>query len=378
MMSSFRFIGILTIMLAVAVPATAGHGENAGHCVLLQDALRVHGLERTSESVPVPDCGSRTFHMKWNGTVLQDAGINLFPEDMEKIYSPEVYDFIERFFLLFALQTEDGRKNLLRQDHLRLNVNGRDYSSARVAPCSLLQAVDVESPFALNADSSCFYASWQGIGLKVDFVFPKQYDLIFGKDKRMLTEELPSRLESVSDPVAMDKLDFDLSSFQRTALKDVYFDSEGTFLIPQMKSGTYLQRTKEGFDYLFDERFPEESMLNLFTGAFRMDIPMEADLTVKGYRYDSASLITLKRLTAFMDGTGCKAYVGIETVSEGEITGTVVYFNWDLMYEHLLCFRFPCRGFHDKREKAKLVLYPYIPLNNVENLYDDASELPLS
>ena len=50
-----------------------------------------------------------------------------------------------------------------------------------------------------------------------------------------------------------------------------------------------------------------------------------------------------------------------------------VYFNLDLMYEHLLYFKFPFAAFMSGSEKIELTLYPYIPLNNVDTLYDDAS-----
>ena len=107
--------------------------------------------------------------------------------------------------------------------------------------------------------------------MKIDLVFPKQYDLLLGKDKYELTQAWIAGLDELRKEVPVRKMPkFNEKSLQRVR-SNVYYDKEGTFLIPQMKSGAYLTRRKEGWKYLLDDRFPEESVLNLFSHAPHMD-----------------------------------------------------------------------------------------------------------
>lgn len=374
-MFGLRVIRVWGVLWMMALPAMAQTGEDTGQLVLLQRVLQERQLTVPGDSIPVPGCPLQTFHAAWDGKGLTDGGVNLFPEGMEYAYTRDVYDFIERFFLLFTLSSEEGKKTLLRQDGLGLRVNGADYGSSTVHWCSILQAVGGGAPFSLGADSAVYHASWKGLGLGVDFVFPKRYDLILGKDKKRLTEAFPALLKAYTyDTLAGAGSDFPESYYQATTAQNVFFDADGTFLIAQMKSGAYVRKKLEGgLEYVFDAHYPEESMLNVFSWGFRMRSSLYAGLTVKGYKFHFMDDVSIDRLTAFMNGMGCKAYVGIESVSGKDITGTVVYFNLDLMYEHLLYFKFPFAAFMSGSEKIELTLYPYIPLNNVGTLYDDAS-----
>ena len=63
----------------------------------------------------------------------------------------------------------------------------------------------------------------------------------------------------------------------------------------------------------------------------------------------------------------------METVEKEQITGTVIYLNRDLMYQHLLYFQLPRKALEKGGKGVKAVLYPYIPLNNLSNLYADES-----
>lgn len=124
----------------------------------------------------------------------------------------------------------------------------------------------------------------------------------------------------------------------------------------------------------FNAYFPEESALNLFSHVHQMHFSLSFSLAVKGYNSSAAKSIDLADFVSLMLSEGCRPYVGIETVDAKQITGTVVYLNRDLMYEHLLYFQLPLEVFHKKENvRIKAVLHPYIPLNNLENLYADES-----
>ena len=94
-------------------------------------------------------------------------------------------------------------------------------------------------------------------------------------------------------------------------------------------------------------------------------------LTVKGYHYRQTRFFPLSRWCALMREKQCRAYTGIETEIKGvQYTGSVFYINRNLMYKHLFHFRFPARAFRQEDVLIEAEVYPYIPINNIETLYD--------
>jgi hypothetical protein len=96
--------------------------------------------------------------------------------------------------------------------------------------------------------------------------------------------------------------------------------------------------------------------------------------TVKSYRVSEEFPFGIDRLCAYMKARKCTAYMGMETETETEWTGTVMYVNRDLMYLHLLHFKFPKEAFGKENVPVPVTLYPYIPIHNVASLSDDIKE----
>ena len=306
----------------------------------------------------------------------QSPGLSLFPNRTEGLFSPAIYTFLERY--LHSLLLDKSKKeqlNRLRADFVTLKCNGKDYKDHTLDLALVIGQIKPESVFTLNEDLAHFCASWfnEEGNFRFEVIFPKQYDLILGGDKKELSHALRGELqkhECHSDqPVFKEEL------LQKTPVDGVFFDMTGTFLIEQMKSGAYVRRGEKGWEYLFNERFREESILNLFSWANRMKVTVPLNLEISGYQLADKFDYDLARLCSFMSQQGCKAYVGIETETKEEITGTVVYVNRDLMFEHLLYFKFPREAFKKKDARVTAVVYPYIPLNNLTNLYDDIKDV---
>ncbi|CCY92049.1 putative uncharacterized protein [Bacteroides sp. CAG:1076] len=374
-MFPFRSIGV-AVMLCVESLAYAQQGTSSGHLGLLRRQLEMRKVALvTDSSLHLKSCPQKEMYVLMDKNELKKAGLKLFPVEMEKVFHPAVYDFIERTFLhLSLLQMKSQREVLLRQDQLSLLINGLNYKDCSVDFCSILNVLDLKYPFSLTADSAKYRASWQGVGMKVDLLFPKQYDLLLGYDKYELTQRLITNLslrhqtDFRGTPVKWKE-----SSLQKIK-GNVFYDRGDVFMIPQMKSGTYLMKKGTAWSYLFNAYFPEESALNLFSHAHQMHFSLSFSLAVKGYNSSAAKSIDLADFVSLMLSEGCRPYVGIETVDAKQITGTVVYLNRDLMYEHLLYFQLPLEVFHKKENvRIKAVLHPYIPLNNLENLYADES-----
>jgi hypothetical protein len=141
-----------------------------------------------------------------------------------------------------------------------------------------------------------------------------------------------------------------------------------------MKSGSFLRKRGDTFEYLFNERMGAESLLNLFSHADEMEQNVDLQLTVKGYQLTESFALGLDRLCAWMKVQRCTAHMGVETQTDDGYTGTVMYVNHDLMYMHMLYYIFPTVAFKRDAVPVRATIYPYIPINNIATLYDDAEQ----
>lgn len=343
---------------------------------IVEDACRKGVFDEEKMEVELGAvCPGKEVRIRMEGGVMTDMGVVLFPTGLEKARLAPVYDFIERYFFYLLVQAgREEQQHLLRSNRMGLLINGKPLGRGGGSVEEALQGVTPETPFVLESDSAHFRVSWKRGKEAVSLLFPKQYDLILGKDKmelsRMLKEELLAYEYTRPEPV------FEPERFQLTPVSNLFFDRGDCFLIAQMKSGKYIRKEGDRFGYVCNERFGEESLLNLFSWADEMGWKGVAGIQVQGYHgFTDNFTCTLDRLCSFMKSRNCRAYVGIKTAGSDRITGTVVYVNEDLMYEHLLSFSFPVEAFKKNEVPVTVKWWPYIPLNNVTTLYDEETEL---
>jgi hypothetical protein len=320
-------------------------------------------------------CPGKSVRIRLSGAALQDMGVILFPENMDKRHALPVYNFIERYCLALLLKASQAQQvYLLREDVVSIFINGKKFPDGKQSIAQIMQWIEPACPFRLVGEASLFKAQWlinDGKG-SIEISFPKQYDLILGKDKKELTTSFRSELEAVVYQPAIQTLEqFIYPVFQYIPSQNIYADKGESYLIPQMKSGKYLQKKGVGYEYVFNERMGEESLLNLFTNADELKNPMKLRLKVTGYQVSEEWIYSMDRLCTYMKDNKCTPYVGIETQTETEYTGTVMYVNRDLMYKHLLYFQFPVEAFKQDETIIQATIYPYIPINNIATLYDE-------
>jgi hypothetical protein len=320
-------------------------------------------------------CQGKQLRVEMTDSTLSDMGVILFPQTMDRSFARPVYGFVERYMLALLLKRNLAeQRQLLREDFVTLNVNGRNFLDGKRPLSLILQPIDSLSSFTLTGDSSCFRIRWALENEDVELSFPKQYDLILGRDKKELAEGFRKELEAFACPETGRKTANAVLPFQFIQAWDVREEIEDTYLIPQMRSGRFLYRTATGYEYIFYEEAGTESLLNLFANADEMVRENKLQLTVMGYRLAEEFPLEANRLCAYMKAQKCKAYMGLETETDTELTGTVMYVNRDLMYKHLLYFRFPKEAFRRDDFPVIVTLYPYIPIRNISTLYEDRNE----
>lgn len=379
-MSLYRKIAVL-LLLGIAGMAFAQQEYASGQLSRLKESLTCQGLPLncTKHRIAKADFPERYMYAVQEDGILTHAGLHLFSESADRSYPVVLYEFIERYFLLLWLQSgESDRLNLLDSDHVVLQIDGKSYGKGERNFAEVLRVLDVSSVFSLSEDSASYHAIWMNLDRKVELKFPKQYDLILGMDKKELIQQTGYRLEQHLIPEVSDHENFQEKDLLATPLRNVFYCDNGTFLIPQMRGGAYVLKRGTGWDYFYDLRFPDESLLNLFSHAHKMSQKVNMHVKIDSYGTVWSNYLSVAQLTSFMCAEGCLPYVGIESVCEKEITGVALYLNRNLMYEHMLYFRIRIPQVStQERMEVEAVLYPYIPLNNLSDLFHQEEVAPV-
>jgi len=319
-------------------------------------------------------CSGKKMRTTSSGNVISDISVVLLHPEMDRSYAPAVYDFIERYFLSLLLKKNQTEQlYLLREDMVKLLVNGKDFTASRRPVSLIVQSINLESSFSLSSDDSGFTAKWlvDNGNTNVELVFPKQYDLILGKDKKELSHSFRSALVSFPYKERQKAANINPVYFRHIPEKKIYEEITDTYIIAQVRHGKYVQQKGNGYEYVFNERTGEESLLNLFIHADEMANRNPVELTIRGYQLSDKFTLPLAKLCAYMKAERSLGYMGLEEETKDTYTGTVFYVNRDLMYKHLVYFTFPKEAFKNNNAVIEATVYPYIPINNIQDLYDD-------
>ncbi|MDR1338449.1 MAG: hypothetical protein LBK58_00060 [Prevotellaceae bacterium] len=383
MMCRVIFYLLISVLIS-APPATAAARVKAGSETMKRMFADAQARGLLVERAGVRDlgalCPGKQLRVEMADSTLLDMGLILFPQTMDRDFARPVYGFVERYLLALLLKRDLAEQRyLLREDFVTLNVNGRNFLDGKRSLSLILQPIDSLSPFTLTGDSSHFRIRWALENEDVELSFPKQYDLILGRDKKELAEGFRKELETFVCPETGREMSADNAGsawlpFTYIQAWDIREEIDDTYLIPQMRSGRFLYRTGTGYEYVFHKDMGAESLLNLFANADEMKRKNKLQLTVMGYRLADEFSLETNCLCAYMKAQKCKVYVGLETATDKEFTGTVMYVNRDLMYKHLLYFKFPTEAFLQDDIPVVVTLYPYIPIRNIATLYEDRNE----
>lgn len=345
---------------------------------ILKDAaqygLSVNGQKELDLSIV---CPGKQMQIRYDGLVVTELGVKLIPQEIRQpALTPVVYDFVERYLL--ALLLKGGKKEQikrLREDFCRLVIDGKELKDSPYSIQKVLQQIQFDTPMGIQNDSLLFTFRWnfrEGKPSKMEFIFPKQYDLMMGKDKKELAPYYQRLLSNFSGLPTKDSIAWPSGSYQSD--KGIYSWLGDIYLIPQVKSGAHFVEKGSSLHFLLNERFGEESLLNLFGYADQMQYSNPMEIEVIGYRYRETVVCPMDKLTAFMRSQHYRVYMGLEEWNQEEFIGTAFYLNRDLMCKHMLYFHFPRAAFKQKDVVIHAKLYPFIPIQNIGTLYDKDTE----
>lgn len=288
----------------------------------------------------------------------------LFSEKMRDSLPSPLYNFVERYlFQLKAISNKSLANEKMGIDKFRI-----EYGS--IESISLLHdTLDVRIATDTNKRYNITWSKEDRTIMSISF--PIQYELILGLKKTDIENSLKERLQSYSPHST--SYTIDERSLTATIQKDFFIERKGIYQIESMRADHYYIKNKSGYSLLADANNPIESLANLVTTG-QVDNNIKLTIIQKKYGNKQDTIhSTLNTWISFCQEEGCIPYFGIEAYDGTNIHANVIMENKALGYVHLFFFTSPVEYINDRNGNINATLYSYIPMHNLNNLFDDYS-----
>ena len=193
-------------------------------------------------------------------------------------------------------------------------------------------------------------------------LFPVDYNIVFDKNKDELITDMYKNLLNQRDL----NVNFSYSKQDMQPYKNglkIYNGEQ--FLIGEMNNNFY---TDNQGDFIFNKNFITESFSNLFITNLSNDKKITVNLKIKKYNGDFYQVkLPLKNILAYFDNM--KKFFGIETVTNKQIRGSLLLYNPELSYMHLLDIKSERDSLFDENIMMEIKMYPYLPAHNIKELF---------
>lgn len=205
---------------------------------------------------------------------------------------------------------------------------------------------------------------WENQDNLLEWKFPNNFQLISGKNKKELDEELFYSLTS-----------FSMSHFsQANRYKDLNRDEnpilirKGAKFMNLLSSDVYYKQSGNDSFLVYDDNYPDYSLTNLL---LKKELAGDKTVFINHRIYGGRNekyAVGLFDLISFFEKqqTG---FVGIEDANPDSIEGTWIYYNEQFNFIHLLHFKTSSADIFSADGSISADLYSNIPLQNVSNLF---------
>jgi len=304
---------------------------------------------------------------------IEHIGVSLFSTETKDKFNRPVCNFIERMMLELVLQKSSVEvKSKLLEYKIGLELNGVEYGKGSFSSLNqVLDNIKSSTRFGLQKDS-IYRAVWEiGNNNRVKMSFPASRELIFGTDKKESDESFGElftnedcRKSSDTHAIAVVSGD-QLTPIQGT---DLLLRKGTVFMINQINSDTYYQRSNNLYQPVFSSDYPTESLANLF---ITKQISNSLTLRITHRMYGGVTpefTIPLDRFICLFDKE-FSTYCVLHRLNSGNVQISVVLHNRDFNYVHLLRVKTTEKQLFSKNGILTADFYTNIPLHNLKSLF---------
>lgn len=338
--------------------------------------LETRGIESTVPGIRDASaiCSGKSIQVETGfGGLVSRIHFVLFDTLVMTEYPHPVYYFAERYLLQLVLMDDRaGIVRLLGDNKVQLWLNEQPFEKSPLSVASFVSAIQPDRDFFFTVDSAGYRVGWKTRVGTLQMAFPKQYELIIGKDKIEVEDDFQKELFLFlpDAPLAESISPAELELVQGSG----YYRREGVqYMIPGLNTDRYYHVSADGsVSLFFDKNNPEVTLANLFLDGDRIDqeVMMSAEHRRYGKRRDQLE-VSVRQFVAFCKSEKCVPYFGVEESDKEKIAGTVIMVNSDLGYNHVLYYACDRQKFIQGDLALKVWLYTYVPTHNIQNLFEE-------
>jgi len=292
--------------------------------------------------------------------ITKSLGVKVFPNSFN-IQDDEILQFIEREILYYLLSNKIERKKREKEKQVYFSANNI------ISISYLYKLISNFQKYSINKEGKFYKVTlYNTFNNSLTISFPAIYTLIAGKDKVILQKLLYNEFNSINDD---NKIVF--HKLQDSTLLEVYDDvfvhKGNTFIIGNMSSNVYYD-TLDLSGIVFDRLHIDESFSNLFLTNLANDKNIQVNLSMKNYDKIDFLQIELYKLLAFFNVNFIK-YFGIEKVTKDKVRGSLLLYNKEMSYMHLLDVEIGIDQLFNEKLTMDIKMYTYMPSHNIKNMF---------
>lgn len=301
-----------------------------------------------------------------NGKICH-IGYVLFSDQQRQAFKSPVCNFLERYALAADLPLE--RKKAISRQLLEDDMN---FAKGTFATITKLIGDTTLNVTMDNLNNKRYKVSWskkEELYCSVDF--PIGYDLLHGtemneNERRIVEDILHTPLPAIqSVSVKREQL---LTTWQPN-----YFILPGeSYYVDQLNTNRYYEKLKDGqFKLMFNQRYPLETLANLFT---TLELENEFQLSVRLKKYDFNEdnfSVPLSQFVSYFLQQGCVPYFGVMSYEKTIAVCQLVMRNTDEGYCHTMKVTFDVEQLSDKKGEVTVRINSYVPTSKINFLFEE-------
>lgn len=314
------------------------------------------------------DWSGKTLSISTYNDVLIHIGIQLIGLSSPDKNDSTVISFLERELLRLSFdKSVPEMVNTAGTMQIRLFFQDNDLLFSPINDFDkFLSILKGSTSFKITKNNYLLIAEWMNGNENISMTFPNNYQLITGKNKPELDEELCKSLGGIIRSKNFPEESCKATSNDTLPLIVV----KGSMFMDRLTSDIYYRLIGNDTALVFSENMISESVPNLF---LNKGICGNRLLQLNNKLYGEKNFMLIINLRDFLnyfeDDFDC--FVGMEKTSKEVIEGTVVFCHKYFNYINMLFFKTKSSEVFSNSGKIDADFYANIPMHNVSDLFKD-------
>lgn len=305
-----------------------------------------------------------------NNSIYGQAKYSLFANEVKQDYPSVVYDFLERY--LYEIDSLVSRGEAIEQrlkDDKVFFIEGLPSVVATLSPQTSFKMI--------GTDDKYYQVVWTDSldSTILNIVFPMQYELLLGKSKVQIEQEMNEYLKEFMDyrpiSIGMEELEKSLDTIWTPSYTDYYY-------VESLNTSCYYKRIDSTtFVPIFDSSDLWHSAANLFQGVIDSIAGYKLYVNQLLYNYKNAQyLVSLSQWLAYCQSMKLNVYFAVEEEHKDGFKALLIAHSRDLNFNHVLSIIIPNDFVSNPNTVLKVTMNAYIPTQNIQEFYQQYVSKP--